>query len=100
MTKLTKEQQLYNFIKAGRFRVRSWSECRSFYTSISPELCFYKVGDNEHWMGGGFFNLTAEEALKLNHRRTGRAMDYALYRIEQKGWTKNIDRGLHRAINK
>lgn len=91
---MTKQAQLLAFIKSGPNCTRRWGECREFYASLCKG--WFRPGLNQ-WMFGRPFELTAEEAYTANVRAAGRAMDYALYRLEAKGLTANISRGLHQA---
>ena len=91
---MTKQAQLLAFIKSGPNCTRRWGECREFYASLCKGL--YRPGLNRHWAGQPY-HLTAEEAYTANVRAAGRAMDYALYRLEAKGLTANVSRGLHQA---
>lgn len=74
--KATKESMLLSFIKSGHDQSRRWSECRKFY----------------------FDNCYADSVYVGGMSGAGRAMDYALYRLESKGLTKNVSRGVHRAV--
>lgn len=74
--KVTKESMLLSFIKSGHDQSRRWSECRKFY----------------------FDNCYTNSIYVRGLRGAGRAMDYALYRLESKGLTKNVSRGVHRAV--
>lgn len=93
---MTKEKKLLAFIKAGENGIRRWKDCRAFYTTLCEP--FFFEGENRFWFGEGSHILTADDAKKANERYYGRAMDFALYRIEEKGWTKNIAHGLHQAM--
>ena len=73
---VTKESMLLSFIKSGPDQTRRWSECRKFY----------------------FDNCYTDSCYVGGMSGAGRAMDYALYRLETKGLTRNISKGLHRAV--
>lgn len=90
---MTKQQQLLNFIKSGPNCTRRWGECREFYATLCKPL--FKPGLRQGL--GGQYWLTPEQAYTYNVRYRGRAMDYALYRLETKGLTANIAHGLHQA---
>lgn len=93
---MTKQRQLLGFIATGTGSQRTWSACREFYASISPELCRWKEGSNRT-MYDQVIVLTKEQAHTLNVRGCRRAVDEALYRLSLKGLVQNPSRGIHKA---
>lgn len=70
---MTRQNQLLAFIQSGPNCTRRWKECADFYVQV---------------YGGCHKGCRAF---------SDRAMDYALFRLEKAGLTKNIARGLHQA---